>query len=77
MQFIFFTENEAPSIGGDGSIEAVVGSPVTLNYFGSDDSNSFVYDIINQPSTGVTANNSTGNLTLTWTPSNLNAENIL
>jgi hypothetical protein len=34
------------------------------------------YDIINQPVSGFTAYNSTGNLTLRWTPANVNTERI-
>jgi hypothetical protein len=44
--------------------------------FTGQDDKTFFYDIINQPVSGFTADNSTGNLTLRWTPANVNTERI-
>ena len=71
-------ENEAPTINivsGNNRINAQVGSSIEMVFTGQDDK-TFVYDIINQPVAGFIADNSTGNLSLRWTPANVNTERI-
>ncbi|VDI38554.1 Hypothetical predicted protein [Mytilus galloprovincialis] len=70
-------QNEAPEISGQESIKVVVNQSVVLNFTGQDDKADFRYSIIDQPGGDTfTSDNSTGNLTLTWTPANLNTEKI-
>ncbi|XP_063411483.1 uncharacterized protein LOC134694404 [Mytilus trossulus] len=70
-------QNEAPEISGQESIKVVVNQSIVLNFTGQDDKPGFRYSIIDQPGGGsFTSDNSTGNLTLTWTPANLNTEKI-
>ncbi|VDI67896.1 Hypothetical predicted protein [Mytilus galloprovincialis] len=70
-------QNEAPEISGQESIKVVVNQSIVLNFTGHDDKADFRYSIIDQPGEGTfTSDNSTGNLTLTWTPANLNTEKI-
>jgi hypothetical protein len=45
-------------------------------FTGQDDKGTPFYDIINQPGAGFAADNSTGNLTLRWTPANVSTERI-
>ncbi|CAG2228191.1 unnamed protein product [Mytilus edulis] len=70
-------QNEAPEISGQESIKVIVNQSIVLNFTGHDDKADFRYSIIDQPGEGTfTSDNSTGNLTLTWTPANLNTEKI-
>ncbi|CAG2254068.1 MUC4 [Mytilus edulis] len=70
-------QNEAPEIEGEPSIKVVVNQSISFNFQGQDDKPGFRYSIIDQPSGGIFASNdSTGNLTLTWTPANLDTEKI-
>ncbi|XP_076088995.1 mucin-like protein [Mytilus galloprovincialis] len=70
-------QNEAPEISGQESIKVVVNQSIVLNFTGHDDKADFRYSIIDQPGEGTfTSDNSTGYLTLTWTPANLNTEKI-
>ncbi|XP_071153468.1 uncharacterized protein [Mytilus edulis] len=70
-------QNEAPEIEGEESIKVVVNQPISFNFQGQDDKPGFRYSIIDQPGQGFfAANDSTGNLTLTWTPANLDTEKI-
>ena len=76
--YLFIVENEAPTInivGGNNRINAEVDSSIEMVFTGKDDK-TFVYDIINQPVSGFTAENSTGNLTLRWMPANVSTERI-
>ena len=77
--YLFIVENEAPTINivsGNNRINAKVDSSIEMVFTGKDDK-TFVYDIINQPVSGFTADNSTGgNLTLRWTPANVSTERI-
>ena len=76
--YLFIVENEAPTIrivSGNNRINAQVGTPIEMVFIGRDDKDYF-YNIINQPDSGFTADNSTGNLNLTWTPANVNTERI-
>ncbi|VDI38553.1 Hypothetical predicted protein [Mytilus galloprovincialis] len=70
-------QNEAPEISGQESIKVVVNQSIVLNFTGHDDKADFRYSIIDQPGEGTfISDNSTGNLTLKWTPANLNTEKI-
>ncbi|XP_071150206.1 uncharacterized protein [Mytilus edulis] len=70
-------QNEAPEISGQESIKVVVNQSIVLNFTGHDDKSDFRYSIIDQPVGGsFTSDTSTGNLTLTWTPANLNTDKI-
>ncbi|XP_076088890.1 mucin-like protein [Mytilus galloprovincialis] len=70
-------KNEAPEISGQESIKVVVNQSIVLNFTGHDDKSDFRYSIIDQPVGGsFTSDTSTGNLTLTWTPANLNTDKI-
>ena len=76
--YLFIVENEAPTIrivSGNNRINAQVGTPIEMVFTGQDDKDYF-YDIINQPVSGFAADNSTGNLNLTWTPANVSTERI-
>ena len=76
--YFFIVENEAPTINivsGNNRINAEVNSLIEMVFTGKDDK-TFVYDIINQPVSGFTADNATGNLTLRWTPANVSTERI-
>jgi hypothetical protein len=75
---LFIVENETPTISivsGNNRINAEVNSSIEMVFTGQDDK-TFFYDIINQPVAGFIADNSTGNLSLRWTPANVNAERI-
>ena len=77
--YLFILENEAPTINivsGNNRINAQVGSPIEMVFTAQDDKGTPFYDIINQPGAGFTADNSTGNLTLRWTPANVSTERI-
>ena len=77
--YLFIVENEAPTINivnGNNRINAQVNSPIEMVFTVQDDKSGSFYDIINQPVFGFTADNSTGNLTLRWTPANVNTERI-
>ncbi|CAG2236072.1 unnamed protein product [Mytilus edulis] len=70
-------QNEAPEIAGVESIKVVVNQSTSFTFQGQDDKPGFIYSIIDRPGQGFSASNdSTGNLTLTWTPANLNTEKI-
>ncbi|CAC5394799.1 unnamed protein product [Mytilus coruscus] len=70
-------QNEAPEISGQESIKVEVNKSIIFNFSGQDDKADLRYSIIDQPGEGTfTSDNSTGNLTLTWTPVNLNTEKI-
>ena len=77
--YLFIVENEAPTISivsGNNRINAQVNSSIEMVFTGQDDKADLFYDIINQPVAGFVADNSTGNLILTWTPANVNTERI-
>ena len=76
---LFIVENETPTISivsGNNRINAQVNSSIEMVFTAQDDKGTPFYDIINQPGAGFTADNSTGNLTLRWTPANVNTERI-
>ena len=75
---VFIVENEAPTISivsGNNRINAQVNSSIEMVFTGQDDK-TFFYDIIDQPDAGFIADNSTGNLSLSWMPTNVNTERI-
>ena len=78
--FVFctlLTDNESPSISGVNHITAVITQSINLTYNASDDSNDISYNIVHFPADGFATVYTGDQLTMTWTPEDLNPQRIV